>query len=28
MSSLSPGVYVFRVTLEGGQVETFKIIKK
>jgi|GEM_PF-1038367 len=28
MSSLSPGVYVFRVTLEGGQVETFKVIKK
>ncbi len=28
MSSLSSGVYVFRVTLEGGQVETFKVIKK
>ncbi|SMC32289.1 T9SS type A sorting domain-containing protein [Moheibacter sediminis] len=28
VTSLSPGVYVFRVTLEGGQLETFKIIKK
>jgi len=28
MSSLSAGVYVFRVTLEGRQVETFKVIKK
>jgi len=28
MSNLPPGVYVFRVTLEGGQVETFKVIKK
>ena len=28
MSGLTPGVYVFRVTLQGGQVETFKIIKK
>jgi len=25
---LSPGVYVFKAVLEGGQVETFKIIKK
>ena len=28
VDALSPGVYVFKVTLEGGQVETFKIIKK
>src|SRR5690606_34816535 len=28
MSNLSSGVYVFRVTLEGGQIETFKVIKK
>ncbi|MET3730748.1 GEVED domain-containing protein [Moheibacter stercoris] len=28
VSTLTPGTYVFRVTLEGGQVETFKIIKK
>ena len=28
VSGLSSGVYVFRVTLEGGKVETFKIIKK
>lgn len=28
VSSLTPGVYLFRVILEGGQVETFKIIKK
>lgn len=28
LSNLSPGTYVFRTTLEGGQVETFKIIKK
>ncbi len=28
VKSLSPGAYVFRVTLEGGQVETFKVIKK
>ena len=28
VNSLTPGTYVFRVTLEGGQVETFKIIKK
>ncbi|MFA7446952.1 MAG: choice-of-anchor J domain-containing protein [Weeksellaceae bacterium] len=28
VSSLTPGTYVFRVTLEGGQVETFKIIKR
>lgn len=26
--SLTPGTYVFKVTLEGGQIETFKIIKK
>jgi len=25
---LSAGTYVFRVTLEEGQVETFKIIKR
>ena len=28
MSSLTPGTYVFRVTLKDGQVETFKIIKR
>ena len=28
LSSLSPGSYVFRVRLEGGQVETFKVVKK
>ena len=28
ISALSTGVYVFRATLQGGQVETFKIIKK
>ena len=28
LSSLAPGTYVFRATLEGGQIETFKIIKK
>ena len=28
LSSLTPGMYVFRVMLEGGQVETFKVIKK
>ena len=28
LNNLSPGTYVFRVTLEGGQVETFKIVKK
>jgi hypothetical protein len=28
VSTLQPGTYVFRVTLEGGQVETFKVIKK
>jgi hypothetical protein len=28
MSGLTPGVYVFRVTLQGGEVETFKVIKK
>ena len=28
VNSLTPGTYVFRVTLENGQVETFKIIKK
>jgi hypothetical protein len=28
ISALSQGTYVFRVTLQGGQVETFKIIKK
>ena len=28
VSTLTTGTYVFRVTLEGGQVETFKIIKK
>ncbi len=28
VSKLATGTYVFRVTLEGGQVETFKIIKR
>lgn len=28
ISSLTPGVYIFRVILEGGMVETFKIIKR
>ena len=28
VNALSTGTYVFRVTLDGGQVETFKIIKK
>ena len=28
VSSLSTGVYVFRATLQGGAIETFKIIKK
>ncbi|MET3732381.1 T9SS type A sorting domain-containing protein [Moheibacter stercoris] len=28
VSALTAGTYVFRVTLEGGQVETFKVIKK
>jgi hypothetical protein len=28
LSSLTPGTYVFRVVLEGGQIETFKVIKK
>ncbi len=28
VSKLSAGTYVFRVTLEDGQVETFKIVKK
>lgn len=28
VSSLASGTYVFRVILEGGEVETFKIIKK
>ncbi len=28
LSSLTPGTYVFRVTLQGGQIETFKIVKK
>lgn len=28
ISSLSSGVYMFRVELEGGQIETFKIIKR
>jgi len=28
MSNFPAGVYVFRVTLQGGQVETFKVIKK
>lgn len=28
VASLAPGVYVFKITLEGGKTETFKIIKK
>jgi len=28
VNALSTGTYVFRVTLQGGQVETFKIVKK
>ncbi len=28
VSALPSGVYVFKLTLEGGQVETFKIVKK
>lgn len=28
MNSLIPGIYLFKVTLEDGQVETFKIVKK
>lgn len=28
VASLAPGVYVFKITLEGGKVETQKIIKK
>jgi len=28
VNSLTSGTYIFRVSLEGGQVETFKIIKK
>ena len=28
IAALAPGVYVFRVILEGGRIETFKIIKK
>src|SRR5690606_9581003 len=28
VSALASGTYVFKVTLEGGQIETFKIIKK
>ncbi len=28
VDSLTPGTYVFRAILEGGQIETFKIIKK
>jgi len=28
VSALPAGVYVFRATLQGGQVETFKIVKK
>ena len=28
VSALPTGVYVFKVTLQGGQVETFKIVKK
>src|SRR5690606_8172933 len=28
VNALTAGTYVFRITLEGGQVETFKIIKK
>lgn len=28
VNSLTPGTYVFKVTLENGQIETFKIVKK
>lgn len=28
VSSLAVGTYVFKVTLEGGQIETFKIVKR
>jgi hypothetical protein len=28
VSALTTGVYVVKVILEGGQIETFKIIKK
>lgn len=28
MSTLPAGMYVFKVTLEGGQIETFKVVKK
>jgi len=28
VSTLATGTYVFKVTLEGGQIETFKIVKK
>jgi|26BtaG_2_1085354.scaffolds.fasta_scaffold00007_58 hypothetical protein len=28
VSSLTIGTYVFKITLEGGQIETFKIVKK
>src|SRR5690606_1439784 len=28
VSALPAGVYIFKVTLEGGQVETFKIVKR
>src|SRR5690606_1906832 len=28
VNSLTPGTYVFKVTLKGGQIETFKILKK
>lgn len=28
ISSLDPGVYLFRITLQGRKIETFKIIKK
>lgn len=28
VSKLSAGVYIFKVTLEGGQIETFKIVKR
>lgn len=28
VSGLTPGVYVFRVVLEGGRIETFKVVKQ
>lgn len=28
VKSLPPGIYIFRIILEGGQVESFKIVKK